>query len=276
VAGPLSCHAAPGDATQLALDERNELPERTLIALAPRQQKPGDLTRNRWDAPILRAFSGAGCQVLASVPASVSEEGQRVAIMTTKMAASVIVMTITMAATASAHDERETIVLSVENRCHIRQAAVVAAQQTATAIYDRIGVQLLWLDRHLATLPVPAGALQLRVVLVGEIAEERLLSALSLPRAERTAVLGMAPTATRSVYLFCRRIESLAKVSRITALAIALGRAFAHEIGHLVLPHIPHSDTGIMRPRLDLYNVEAPGFTADQAESIRTLLMRSN
>jgi hypothetical protein len=260
---------------QFALDERNELPERTLIALAPRQQKPSDLTRNCWDAPILRAFSRAGCQFLAPVPASASEEGQPVAITTTKMAASVIVMTLTMAATASANDERETIVLRLENRCHMEQAAVVEAQQTATAIYDRIGIQLLWLNSRVATVLMPAGALQLRVVLVGEIAEERFLSALSLQRAERTTVLGMAPTATRSVYLFCRRIERLAKVSRITALAIALGRAFAHEIGHLVLPHNPHSDTGIMRARLDLSNVETPGFTAAQGESIRTLLIRS-
>ncbi|HEY6362700.1 MAG TPA: hypothetical protein VIX63_16445 [Vicinamibacterales bacterium] len=195
---------------------------------------------------------------------------------TRKMAAMAMVMTLGMAATAAADDEletRETIVLSIENKCGLPRPVVEAAQDTAVTVYDAIGVRLVWLTGRAAPPPELAGALRLRIVLVGEIAEGRLLSQVSVPRVERATVLAVAPVAARSAYLFCRRIAELARVSRIKALETALGRALAHEIGHFVLPHMVHSDTGIMRARLDLHRVETSGFTEDQGASIRTLLM---
>ena len=46
VPSTFSCHAPLGDAVQLSFDQGNQPFERTLVALAPRQQQPRDRTRS--------------------------------------------------------------------------------------------------------------------------------------------------------------------------------------------------------------------------------------
>jgi predicted Zn-dependent protease len=53
-----------------------------------------------------------------------------------------------------------------------------------------------------------------------------------------------------------------------------MGLVIAHEIGHLLLPHGSHSDTGIMRGQWDFralrrISLHALGFTRSQAQEIR-------
>lgn len=204
---------------------------------------------------------------------------------TRRTAVMALAMTLGLAAGAAANDEPErtapgagdgpgaTIVLRVENTCRIAQPVLSAAQETATSIYDAIGVRLVWLIGRVAPPPELADAVRFRVALVRETAEGPLLSAFPVHPNSRRHVMGVASIEARSAYLFCRRIAGLAHVSTIKAFDVALGRALAHEVGHLVLPHIVHSGTGIMRARLDLHRDQAPGFTDEQGESIRTLLM---
>ena len=130
---------------------------------------------------------------------------------TTRRMAAMAVMTLGVAATAAANDVRATIVLNIANQCEIRQPVLAAAQETATSLYDVIGVRLVWLPARIAPAPELADALRFRVVLVAEVAQGRLLSVLPLPAAERATVLGMARVDARSAYLFCYRIARLAK-----------------------------------------------------------------
>jgi hypothetical protein len=81
----------------------------------------------------------------------------------------------------------------------------------------------------------------------------------------------MAPPATRTAYIFCGRLATRTAKSWINRLDVALGRAIAHEVGHLVLPGRGHSRTGIMRDRLDLKSEHTAGFTEAEGESIRAL-----
>ena len=192
-----------------------------------------------------------------------------------KMAVTVVVTTLGMATAAAASEVRDTIVLTIANQCRVPQPVLEAAQEAATSPYNAIGVRLVWRPAGLAPSPEIAGALQFRVTLVTEVAEGRLLAALPLPSAERQNVVGMAQRNSRTAFLFCYRIQRLARLSTISAVEIALGRALAHEIGHLVLPHMVHSETGIMRARLDLHSEATPAFTDVQGESIRALLVAS-
>ena len=167
-------------------------------------------------------------------------------------------------ATPAAGDARETIVLSVENRCQMLRFELEAAQKKAATIYDEIGIDLVWLPAGVAPPPGLTGSLRLRVVLADK-ATEKLLAAAGL----RSEPLGVAPEGSFSLYVFCRRISSRVGANATTV----LGRVLAHEIGHQVLPGMGHSDTGLMQSIIDYGPHKAAGFTGTQAQSIQALLM---
>lgn len=171
-------------------------------------------------------------------------------------------------------DTHHAIVLRVENKCGIRPNLLEAAQDTATAVYNAVGVRLAWLSPGTGPPADLAGAPRFGVVLVTEANESQLLSSVSLPKAVLPNVLGITPIEARRVYLFCARIAKMARLNRVTV-DVLLARVLAHEIGHLMLPHMAHSDTGIMRSSVDVQTRESPGFTEHQGASIRTLLMAS-
>ena len=59
----LAGHAAPRDLVQLAMDERNQALEGTLVALPPLEQQPGDVRGMVSNAPILAALARARSRV---------------------------------------------------------------------------------------------------------------------------------------------------------------------------------------------------------------------
>ena len=172
------------------------------------------------------------------------------------------------------NDERRVMVLRVENKCRMRDNLLEAAQDTATAVYNAVGVRLVWLPSRMGPTADLAGAPRFGVVLVAEANERPLLSSVSLPKAVLPSVLGITPLEARRVYLFCARITRAARLNSVTV-DVLLGRVLAHEVGHLILPRMAHSDTGIMRSNVDMQRRESPGFTEYQGASIRTLLMAS-
>jgi hypothetical protein len=163
----------------------------------------------------------------------------------------------------------ETIVIRVDNQCRLPEAVVKAARDVAADIYAAIGVRLVWTSLEGAAATVPAGARRLTARLTSR--EEKIVEGTSLSR----HVLGVAPTSTSLVYVFCRRVTDLARTARIVDVAVPLGRAMAHEIGHHLLPGLGHSESGIMRARLDILPEQSPGFTELEADSIRARLMAS-
>ena len=160
------------------------------------------------------------------------------------------------------------VVLIVDNRAGVPDETLTAAQETARRIYEAAGVRLIWVDAGSPKPDVPA-ALHLTLSLPSRAGEERLLA----DKRIRKTVLGVAPPETARVYVFPARISRLA-ASAGKPYDTVLGRVFAHEIGHQLLPGQGHSETGIMQAKLD-YRSQQPGFTEREAHSIRMLLMAS-
>ena len=96
----------------------------------------------------------------------------------------------------------------------------------------------------------------------------------------RVDVLGFA-TGTRNgrgkvAYIVMPRIHEFTRAQPLNE-AVLLGAAIAHEIGHLLLPHNAHSNTGLMQPTFAVDDISRArfgglGFTAAQAISIRSTI----
>jgi hypothetical protein len=157
--------------------------------------------------------------------------------------------------------DKPTVTLDVVNLARVPHQTLLAAEAVATEVYRAIGVRVVWTDKADA-----AAAGRLSVVLVAEPGESRILA-----DAPGWVTVGVAPPNAGRVYVFCTRIADLAR-RKDRSVELVLGRVLAHEVGHQLLPGQGHSDAGIMREKLDYRSPTAPTFTAQQAESIRTLL----
>jgi hypothetical protein len=91
------------------------------------------------------------------------------------------------------------------------------------------------------------------------------------PASKRDEAGGEAVREIGRAYVFHNRIvaESL---HHQTDPALVLGRAMAHEIGHLLLPPHSHIPFGIMQPNIDFAPVGLHIFESAQAQTIRTSL----
>jgi len=125
-----------------------------------------------------------------------------------------------------------------------------AAQNVATRILDRTGIETVWLDCSLAAdgqhlipdcaLPATPTDIILRLVPTSQATRAHF----------GDATLGIAAPSekntTASASVFCDRVEKLSKGGH-ASLAVILGHAAAHEIGHLLLGSNSHSPFGLMR-----------------------------
>lgn len=189
----------------------------------------------------------------------------------TKMARTVAIGLVAVAAAAPAHaatprSSNETIVVRVADLSTLRAIDVEKARAVAAAFYEEIGVSLVWLGTSDATPEMWRGALELRVAFLSGERTARLLEKQKIS----PAALGVAPHDVAIVYLFCHRIEIMARDAG-TLITTILGRVLAHEIGHQLLPWRDHSTAGIMRAQVDVAPVTR-GFDQSQRESIRSLL----
>lgn len=84
-------------------------------------------------------------------------------------------------------------------------------------------------------------------------------------------LLGLAVAARGTAYIFYNRVRRA--VDGLPAdRAVVLGRVIAHEIGHLLLPAMQHSEIGIMRGDIDLEVNQANRFSKAQAEELHRAL----
>jgi len=128
--------------------------------------------------------------------------------------------------------------LQALNRANVPAATLAEAQKEVTRILRDIGVNANWVECP--------GALQILIVRD---------SAGAL--APRTTTLGLTPTGQdgtepRLAYVFHDRVEHAISDSAYEFLtpqdvAKILACAIVHEIGHLLLPKMPHASEGLMR-----------------------------
>jgi len=120
----------------------------------------------------------------------------------------------------------------------LSRSAFATARSTAGVILKQAGIDVAWREcAHACIEPIRAGELMVRIV--------------RAPASVAPAVLGYSVVDVRRgagalATVFNDRIQASATRVRVAA-APLLGRAIAHEIGHLLLGTSAHSREGLMR-----------------------------
>ena len=132
------------------------------------------------------------------------------------------------------------IELQIVDRAGVSATELTEAQAEVTRIFQRAGMGVLWAEQA----PTPAGAPMHFTIVLGSGQASDTASA-----ARNQHVLGAALRPAGRAYIYVDRVRQLAFDRGVQA-PLLLGRAIAHEVGHLVLPKDGHSHTGIMAARL--------------------------
>jgi hypothetical protein len=185
-----------------------------------------------------------------------------------------------------------TVTIHVYNFAQVDGRVLRDAEEVATEIFRKAGVETRWVDFVSAS-----ENMQSHLAVHGSYN----LSAIQLDflpslRAERLGlpnnVMGLAPGTgldRQLVYVLYDKVEALAEIqmsaraggcnSTYGIRVQILGYAIAHEIGHILLNLESHSDSGIMRADWDLRQLQDACygylvFTPPQAEAIRLEVAR--
>ena len=162
------------------------------------------------------------------------------------MGANVLGLMMMVAPTADAELAWKGLTVRVYDNADMPKAALRVALETAARALQPADVEVTWLACTVSsggrcTDPLQRGELMVRLVRSGKVApddDESLGTALVDP-ATGTGVLA-------TVY-----VDRVERLVRGTAgdLGTVLGRAMAHEIGHLLMGRASHAARGLMRPR---------------------------
>jgi hypothetical protein len=179
--------------------------------------------------------------------------------------------------TGGAAGRTPVLTIQVSNQAEVDQMPLVQAEETATAIFKKTGVECRW------TEPAAGGSFlsHIQLIILPSIMSIRL----GLPYKIPDNAMGLAPGSgpdRQTVYVFYSAVKALAMKHVANThgdAAPILGHAIAHEIGHLLLNAQVHSDTGIMRGEWNLWDLRnaISGyllFTPQQAKVIREEVSR--
>jgi hypothetical protein len=166
-----------------------------------------------------------------------------------------------------AAETRPVLTIQVSNLADVDGMMLIQAEKTAAAIFEKTGVEVRW------TEPAAGGTFPLSHIQLKILPNSRRLD---LPDKFPDRAMGLTPGSgpdRQSVYVFCERMEALAK-KRVADAAQILGHVIAHEIGHLLLNDQSHSAAGIMRADWNLWDLQNASygyllFTPRQAKAIR-------
>src|SRR3954468_9051561 len=149
------------------------------------------------------------------------------------------------------------------------------ARRTATAILEREGIQIDWLEcgkkkvsgAVLCTRALQANELVVRIVSVGTPANRGDVGALGFAFVDLAAGGGSLAT------VFADRVLAMAQSAPVSV-AELLGKTLAHEIGHLLLGTNRHAAQGLMRASWSAADLRRAGaaqwqFDAEEGEAMR-------
>ena len=142
-----------------------------------------------------------------------------------------------------------TIIIRSYNNFGVPAADLAAARQDAEAVFQQVGVSLVWEDcwvggRHSASgssrcqEPV-GGDIVLRLQKTGDAGRSKFVSM-------GFSLVGTPDSAPFLATVYVDRVESVARGAGIQARRV-MGLAIAHEIGHVLLNSNTHAPSGLMR-----------------------------
>lgn len=143
-------------------------------------------------------------------------------------------------ATNTASRAAERLVVRAYDNFGVARGEMAIACQAAALILKNAGLQLVWRDCSAGC----ADALGRGEVMVRIVAAPEAIVAESLG----SSVIDLQQGAGTLATVYADRITALASRTGVN-LATLLGRAVAHEIGHLILGTANHSASGLMRAR---------------------------
>jgi hypothetical protein len=165
------------------------------------------------------------------------------------------------------------ISIGLDDYGNVPVGQLIHAQADVAQVYCDVGIEIAWREtRHLSTV-TPLARTRFttsRPGLTIVILSPDMVTRMGAP----STALGIAPGTVDGpghiAYVFYSRLPIL-NVGNDDEI---MGLVIAHEIGHLLLPHGSHSDTGIMRGQWDIralrrVSLHALGFTQFQAQEIR-------
>jgi hypothetical protein len=194
-------------------------------------------------------------------------------------------LTVTLAMGLAVSEAVIPVNVNVYDYATVPRYALAVARKEVTRIFQTLGVEIVWHAHGNPTAELPArdaaehgssmASPALCVVILSRPTTNPLYSADS-------DAMGAAPRSSsapgRLAYVFEDRVEAVSEEYGANRGQV-LGHAIAHELGHLLLPYLSHSNSGIMRARWGRRDFDdlAKGwfvFTSDQQKVMRTNLAR--
>ena len=163
---------------------------------------------------------------------------------------------------AQALDRRPTVTVIVDDRSTDGAADIGIAKTRAGYLFADAGIRIAWLIAGPATSGTNDGRDVIQVVLFDGAVDTDVSA---------NPVLGFAVPSANRVYVYYDRVQRLALGKRAQP-GWFLGDVIAHEITHVLLPDIGHTQAGVMAAALRPDPQHPPAFTSAEGRALRARL----
>jgi len=198
----------------------------------------------------------------------------------TRMAGAVMAAGLLAPPTAAGAGGDSHVVVRTYDRTAVAPADRTAALAVATKILEDAGLEIAWLACEAAL--APGGTHPCLTALEANELAVRLVRR-PPPSGARQMALGYSLVETEVPFgslatIYVDRVATMAAASTVDPPTL-LGRAIAHEVGHLLLATAAHARTGVMRASWSPHAIrrDRPGdwsFTATEAQALRHAVRR--
>ena len=171
------------------------------------------------------------------------------------VAAVAITIALSVPITATSKQERSRLLLHIANYAEVTHDNLARVQTEVEDILGAAGVTVAWVDTH------EPGSISIMLLRITRDSQED----------SSGCALGLALAASSRAYVFVNRIIKATSNGPVD-LPVVIGRVIAHEAGHILMPHRPHSRSGIMRADLDAEYANPSRFNDQEVETIRNTL----
>jgi hypothetical protein len=181
-----------------------------------------------------------------------------------RVTAATLAMVFGVAVLARAEAERPAVVLHVQNWAEVSQGDLARAKAEVDNIFADAGVDVAWAEGA----PPKDGVEQNAVRRPRRISVMLLNITRDSQAGAEGCALGLAVASRSAAYVFFNRLLAATR-NRPVDLPVVLGRAVAHEVGHVLLPPGRHSKHGLMRAELDFTLTRPARFTREEVEALQ-------